>query len=230
MKTSFQTAAFCVAILASISLSAQVSIGFRTGVTQANVAVTEGLDAITPDFKPINGLSIAAVAEIPLGAHFAIQPELAYTQKGFGIKEDFGINLFNIPLPAGFRNDSRFGYLEMPVLAKYKFGSQAVQAYVMAGPSAGYALNGRLITRAKVLLDFKVLDQPINLDAVNYERVELGAVAGAGVSFNLGGAQLFLDGRYTHGFTQIYDIPVIEDRVSNRGFGLNAGVMFAIGR
>ncbi len=228
MKTRYQIITIVIALLSSFSLQAQVSIGFRTGTQWANIAVSEGLEGLTPDFKNITGYSFGAVVEIPVGAHFAIQPELAFTRKGFGIKEDIGLELFDIPLPLGLRNDSRFGYLEMPVLAKYKFGNQAVQAYVMAGPSVGYATHGRIVTRARLLLDFKVLDQPIDLDAVNYERIELGAVAGAGVNFNLGGVQLFVDGRYSRGFTQVYDIPVIQDRVSNRGFGLNAGLLFAI--
>jgi hypothetical protein len=230
MKNQLHALALCIAFFAGVSLSAQVSIGIRTGANWNNVDVSGGLDALTPDFKTVSGMNIGVVMEFPIGANFSIQPELAYMKKGFGVKEDFGIDLFEIPFPIGVRTDSRFGYLEMPVLAKYKFGNNTVQAYVAAGPTIGYALNGRLITRTKFLVDFKVLDLPINLDAIDYQRVEVGATAGAGLVFNLGGAQLFMDARYTHGFSQIYDLPIVENRVSNRGFGVNAGVMFPIGQ
>ncbi|HRD79652.1 MAG: PorT family protein [Saprospiraceae bacterium] len=231
MKTTLQLAAFSIAFCLGITLSAQVSLGFRTGATWSNVQASEGLDALAPDFKTISGFNVAAVAEIAFGNNFSLQPELAFTRKGFGIKEDFNIDLFELPLPVGFRNDTRVNYVELPLLAKYKFGDENAQFYLMAGPSAGYATNGRLLTRAKLLLiDVKVLDTPINLDAVNYERLEVGAVAGAGVNINLGGTKLFFDGRYSHSFTQVYDIPVIEDRVSNRGFSINAGLMFPLGR
>lgn len=231
MKITLLSAAFTLTFCFSITLSAQVSLGFRTGATWSNVQASEGLDALAPDFKTISGFHVAAVTEIAFGNHFSLQPELAFTRKGFGIREDFGIELFDMPLPVGLRNDTRVNYVELPLLAKYKFGDQNAQFYLMAGPSVGYATKGRLLTRAKLLLiDVKVLDTPINLDAVHYERLEAGAVAGAGVNIRLGGTNLFFDGRYSHSFTQVYDIPVIEDRVSNRGFSINVGWTFPLGR
>ncbi|MCB0643939.1 MAG: hypothetical protein KDC44_19965, partial [Phaeodactylibacter sp.] len=85
--------------------------------------------------------------------------------------------------------------------------------------------NGKITTRAKVLVEIDLFDTPINLDNIGYERLELGATAGAGVAFNTGGGELFLDARYLHGFTEVYDVPLISEKVQNRGVALNAGYL-----
>ncbi|HRF38032.1 MAG TPA: hypothetical protein PK198_04520, partial [Saprospiraceae bacterium] len=61
MKTTLQLAAFSIAFCLGITLSAQVSLGFRTGATWSNVQASEGLDALAPDFKTISGFNVAAV-------------------------------------------------------------------------------------------------------------------------------------------------------------------------
>ncbi len=213
----------------SFTTQAQVSLGLRGGYQMADINATDGLDALAPDFRAIDAFSIGAVLEVPLGYGFNFQPELAYTRKGFSIQESTAIDLFNIPIPVGVEAISRFDYLEAPLLMKYKFGDGRVNAYLAAGPTFGYAIDGQLITRANALVDIKLLDTDIDLDAINYERFEVGAALGGGVSFYTPFGQLFVDARYNHGFTQVYDIPVLDERARNRSFGVNVGFLAPIG-
>lgn len=208
---------------------AQFSIGLRGGLNFGNVYTTDGLDAITPDFQYINGPTVAGVVEYGISKNFAIQSELAVTRKGFKLREDFAVNLFNVPVPVGASAESRFNYLEVPLLAKVKFGDEVVHGYITAGPTFGYATSGRLITRANALFEFKVSDTDINLDAINYERFEVGGSVGAGLGFNTSFGQLFADARYTRGFTELYDIPVIDERIRNQGFAVSVGFMVPLG-
>ncbi|MDX1943473.1 MAG: porin family protein [Saprospiraceae bacterium] len=230
MKTTPKIVALLLFMAISAFATAQnISIGLRGGLHLPNVYVTDGIDNLTPDFKSYTAASIAAVAEIGFGQHFAIQPELAYVGKGFKVAEDFALDLFNVPVPVGVTAESRFNYLEMPVLAKVKFGNETVGGYITAGPTLGYALSGRLITRANALVEFKVSDSDINLDAIDYERFEVGAVAGAGLTVNTSFGQLFADARYSRGFTQLYDIPVIDEKIRNQGIAFNIGFLVPIG-
>lgn len=209
---------------------AQLSLGLRGGLNVANVYTTEGLDRLTSDFKYINGPTIAGVLEYGVNDNFALQTELAYTRKGFQTNVGTDINLFNVPLPVGVTAESRFNYLELPVLAKVKFGNELMKGYVMAGPSVGYATSGRLITRANALLEFKISDTDLNLDAIDYQRIEVGATAGAGISFNTSIGQIFADARYNRGFTELYNIPVLEEKIRNHGFAFNVGFLVPVGR
>lgn len=220
-----------VALLATFYTTsfAQLSLGLRGGLNFGNVYTTDGLDAITPDFQSISGPSVAGVLECGFSKNFAVQTELGITRKGFKIREDFDVNLYNVPVPIGATAESRFNYLEVPLLAKVKFGDEVVQGYVTAGPTFGYATNGRLITRANALFEFKVSDTDINLDAINYERFEVGGSVGAGLGINTGFGQLFADARYTRGFTQLYDIPVVNEKIRNQGFALSVGFLVPLG-
>ena len=177
------------------------------------------------EFQQIQAPVFGLVSEFGLHENFALQTELNYTTKGFKLDESFDLNLFDIPVPIGATAITRFNYLELPVLAKAKFGNEVVEGYLYAGPTLGYATNGRLTTRAKVFIEFDLFDTPIDLDNIGYERFELAGTVGGGVAFKTGSGKIFLDGRYNHGFTEVYDVPLIAERVENRNVNLTAGYL-----
>ena len=212
----------------SIQLSGQTTFGLRGGTTFNTVSQTQTLDAVTPDLDYLVGFSGAVYANVPISQSLSFQPELAYSQKGFSLAQGANIDLFGAPLPIGVRANTRFDYVEAPLLLKANFGSQDVKAFVMAGPSVGYALSGRVKTQASGLLEMNLTNTEINLDAINYERFELGGVVGAGVAFDTGFGTVSVDGRFQQGFTELYDIPLVSERVRNRGFAINAGISVPI--
>ncbi len=208
---------------------AQSSLGIRSGMTWTNVHQTEALESLTPNFKAVESFQIGAVAEIKLTDRFAIQPELNYQQQGFALDEGLDAALFGAQLPVGVKSETRFSYLSMPVLAKYEFGGELFKFHVMAGPAVAYALSGKIDTKAKVLLDIDLGSMDINLDNLNdFNRWEISAVAGAGLSIDAGFGKIFTDVRYQHGFTEVYKIPVADDKVTNRGLGLSAGILIPL--
>ena len=222
-QTPYLIVAFLV--LAAFSIKAQSThFGVRGGTTFNTISQTEVVDAITPEIDYLVGFSGAVYAEIPLGATFAFQPELAFSQKGFSLAQGADLDLFGAPLALGVRANTRFNYLETPLLMKAKFGSEQVKAFVMAGPALGYALNGRIRTQSTGLLEFQLSDNSIDLDAINYERFEFSGVVGAGLQIDAGFGNIIIDGRFQQGITELYDIPLVSERVRNRGFAINAGV------
>lgn len=226
MKKAFFALVAVFAI--TFSLHAQFSVGARGGVTLANVHRTEFLETVTPDFSAITGAAASALAELELGPNFALQAELGYIRKGFALDLGTDIDLFGISLPIGAKAESRFNYLELPLLAKAKFGNERAKFYALAGPALSYAAGGRLVTRSTGLIKLDLINTSIDLDALGFERFDFSAVGGAGVEFNTGFGKIFLDARYTHGFLEIYDIPVLRERANNRGFTFGAGVMVGL--
>ena len=217
----FFTALLMIAF--SFQINAQNTIGVRIGSHWANVNATDGLDNLTSNFESIRSTELAVFTEIPIMGGFSFQPEIAYTTKGFSLDTGVDLELFNVDLPVGAYAESRFNYIEMPLLGKYAFGDGPFKAYVTAGPSFGYATKGTLESRVNVLLDLKVGETNIDLEGNNFERFEIGAALGAGVEFETSFGKLFADARYKHGFTQVYDIPITEETVSNKGFALSVG-------
>lgn len=213
-------------LLLTFSVFAQTKIGFKTGIQRAGINDNLSISGYNPA-KFITSPQIGLVAEFGLGDHFSLQPELSYTPKGFKIKEGVSLDVIKIPIDLGATLVTKVNYLNLPLLAKYKFGTGPVRGYVMAGPEVGYAVNGSFKTRARVIVEFTVLDEPINLDKAGVDRFDAGATLGGGVSINTGSGDLFFDARYTRSFTDIVDVPVIDVPVKNQGIQLNVGYLFA---
>jgi hypothetical protein len=203
------------------------SLGGRVGYNWNNVSVPNFNGTV--NFKTYANTNFGLVGDIGLTNNFSIQPELNYTQKGFGLSQTADLTLFNVPLPVGVNAVTAVKYVEMPILAKYRFGTEGARFYLAAGPSVGYAVSGDLVTYAHAIIDVKVATIPINFSQVNYNRFEVGGVVSAGVELPIGKAKLMLDARYMHGFSKVYTVPVIGADVKNTAFGGSVGVAIPFG-
>lgn len=218
-----------VVVAIGTQLSAQATVGIRAGYANTQVASSDLLDVVTDQLDGLGTTEFSIFAELPISNGISFQPELGYTSRGFalGLTED--ITLAGVPLPLGVRAKTRFNYVEAPLLIKAAFGNDKTQTYVMAGPSVGLATSGRIRTTARALVEIPLTNTPINLDAIDYQRLSVSGVAAIGVQHQLtSGVRVFGDVRYTHGFTNLYDIPVVQERLSHRAVGANVGLAFAL--
>ena len=219
---------FCLAHAAT----AQTTAGILLGGASHQLIVPDFYDAVSelPDLRPVKSVRAGGFVNVPVAGGFSVQPELHFTRKGFKIDESADLKLFDVPLPVGGVAVTRINYVELPVLAKYNFGTGSVSAYLTAGPSVSYATGGRLDTRARVLVEIDLFSTDLNLDAIDYRRTELSGVLGGGVQFKAqNGNTFFVDARYTRGLTQVVDIPVVRDRLEQQSFGINVGYGIAFG-
>ena len=207
---NFKKTLFSFAFVAlAISLSAQVSIGVRAGATFPNFSVEQGSTNFS--FDANLGLTAAAIFEIGISDVFAIQPEIAFVQKGAKseVQDYFG----------GGNTESkiRLNHIEVPVLAKVKFGSETVKAYVAAGPSFGYAISGS----TKEDGEKETFEDE---DWEDYKRFEIGSNVGGGVGLSLaGGGLAFLDLRYMYTLNNLSDAEEISIR--HKGFIVSVGLL-----
>ena len=192
-------------------LHAQLGIGARVGVNIATANFEKDLTN-NPDYNL--GFQGGVVVEVGLLDFFAIQPEVNFVQKGLKRIELMG------DAPSEHEVKTYLNYIEVPVLFKGKFGGEMVKAYLMAGPTFGYAFDGMM----------KIEDMPdedVSFD--NLKRAEFGLQFGAGVGVAAGPGTLFLDGRYGMGISDINDLkdsPYGEWR--NDGFNIGIGYIFTI--
>ncbi|MCC6281860.1 MAG: PorT family protein [Saprospiraceae bacterium] len=226
MKTTKQVLfATLIIVFGNSFLSAQIALGLKAGANFGNVHTTQALNDLTPDFKYATGAVAGGVAEISFGKYFSIQPELNWVQKGFRFSEGIDIPVGNIDIPAGVEATIRTNYLELPLLAKAKVGNDVIQAYAVLGPSIGYALNGKLITRTRLFFEFDPIRTDLNFDNLDYNRFEVAAVGGLGLQVNFNGGKWFADARYTQGLTELYNFPIVNEQIKNRGVALSTGIM-----
>ncbi|MGB3799312.1 MAG: porin family protein [Lewinella sp.] len=210
--------------------TAQTSLGVYGAFGQSNVRSGDAFDGVTDQLDQIGTATFGMTAELPLSPFISLRPGLEYTSRGTAIGITESVDLGSINLPVGARAKTRFDYIEAPLLLQLNLPTQsAIQPYVIAGPSLGYATSGRVTTAAKALIELDLYSSSINLDAIRYDRFHVAAVGGVGAKARLGeSTSLFFEARYQHGLSQPYDVPVIQDKVGFQGWNLGAGVSFAL--
>lgn len=209
-------------------LFAQNYLGLRAGLNFASVNITSiELDEGPVDLEksPITGANFAVFSQLGISSSFAIQPELTYLQKGVELKasED---DIENVQM--------RVNYLELPVLAKMLFGQEGVRANLFAGPSVGYAMNGKIkfnIEGTKFTEDID-FGADYDEDGTKPRRMDLGGVVGGGLEIGSGKSLVLMDVRYGLGFSDVTKYrngrPNDIDKHRNAGLGLTLGYKFTL--
>ncbi len=199
----------------STTQAQEVSVGLRAGATYFTIH--------NDDFNGANkftmGLDLAIPVEVSFNSVFSIQPELHYTQKGasFDVMED------GQEQELTFRTD----FLELPVLFKANYGTDAIRCFAFVGPSFGYAIKRQVIQDMDGSDAVKEEIEFINNGEAQDRRWELGAVGGIGVAFKAGPGAFVVDARYALDF--IDDVkfsgerPADLERSTNRGCTLSVG-------
>lgn len=205
--------------------AAQAQFGVKAGLNLATVAQEgAGYSRSDVDGKSIVAPVLGLTYEMNLGDILSIQPELLYTQLG-------GKNTYNV-LGTNTESSYRINYLELPVLAKVKFGNENREStgfYLAAGPWLGYALSGkqRFLSTANgaTVLD---IDRKYTFDdADDTKRLNYGMIGAAGVSFG----RAVLDLRYNYGFNNLLDADANNNNdnkpvLQTRGIALTLGYTF----
>lgn len=206
---------------------AQIYVGVRGGVTGSTMTKFALLEKYTPDFKLLPAPTGAVVVELPITEKFAIQSELAFTQKGFTVQEYFntgGNSILGIDIPLGGRISLKNNHLEVPVLAKIKLGNaNEGHAYIMVGPSVGYLFGSRSVIRV-----FNILPIRTSLGTGLFKDFELSGIAALGYEIPFRKGKFFMEGRYQQGISRVLDVPIFQLPVRNQTVGFSTGVSFAL--
>lgn len=224
MKQSSKFFLSAALALVTYAASAQISIGPKAGINLANWSVENAEE--NGDYQSRMGYQFGVVAEIRINDHFAIQPEFNLIQKG--AKQEFS-EVDSLIGSISTKTNVVFNYLEVPVLIKAGTSFGPARVDLLAGPSFGYALSGKV--KEEFTLNGETEKDEIDIDFKEDEvkRTDVGLQLGAAFSFNLGeSAKLFVDGRYLFGLTNLNDSTEDSFKVNNRGVALSAGVLFTL--
>ncbi len=205
-------------------MSAQVTLGVKTGVNIADAQVGGLNTNLIPEINTNSGFSTGIWAEIPMLNGFSFRPELNYTQKGFRTFGDlgfFGVNVNNLPAGLGFR--VRLNTVDVPLLFKYSYGNDAAKVYAILGPNVSYSTDAYARPVVQALLSFNLGDQNINLSNDLYRRWELSGTIGIGGEVKAGNGKIFGDVRFNHGVSNLLNDPIIDIEIRNKSFGVHVG-------
>lgn len=225
MRTMFKTLVFM--LMANLTF-AQIFVGVRGGLTGSTMTKFKLIENITPDFKLLPALSGAIFVEFPISDRISIQPELAFTQKGFVINESFNVgdgdNILGLNIPIGGRIALKNNHLELPILAKFKLGdSNEGHAYILLGPSVGYLFDSRAVIRVLNIFPIRT-----GLGTGLFKDTEFSGVGALGYEIPFKNGKFFIEGRYQHGFSRVLNLPLVQLPVRNQSVGFSVGLSFAL--
>jgi hypothetical protein len=213
-KTLASTALIAGALVAEPnSASAQLVLGAKLGATFS-----------TLDFDPDEGGDQSRLTSFGGGgflrfgmAGLSLQPELLAVTKGSKFDDTDGSGKIKLD------------YIEVPVFLRFGLSSGASFApYLMVGPSFSFDIGCSLEGESGgVSVDVDCDDTGLGEDFIDRNKFDIGAAAALGFEFAAGPGNILVEGRYTHGFS---DIDKGEgSKARNRMFGVFAGYAIPLG-
>lgn len=203
--------AFAVGAFQATVVEAQ-TIGFKVGPTWSKIDIDPQDEDETTDLLS----SLGGGGFIRFGfAGLALQAEVLALTKG--TKSENQGSSPDI--------ERHLNYIEVPITAMFALGNGP---YVFAGPAfafeTGCDVKG-IGGNADASIDCD------EVDAFDRKKLDIGLTGGLGLQFPVGPGALLVEGRYTHGLTNLNDGNSSDDvKIRNRSFAAMAGYAIPIGR
>ena len=197
MKKLFLIASFIVLGTTATQAQDYWNFGIKGG---ANFATIANEDGENPDGR--TSFNVGAMVEIPVSDKFSIQPEVLYSAQGATLASFDEDNTFDVDDNVDYQLD----YIQVPVLAKiYLVEGLSVQV----GPSFNFLANEEI--------DFDPTSDSGDIDIEDGANgFEFGGAVGLEYKFANG---FLIQGRYTRGFSEIYDNADGRNSVVQAGIG-----------
>lgn len=166
---------------------------------------------------------------IPL---LSLQIEGNYDPRGNKFDPDFYTYLYSLGSKSSSSDfafdgeiSEKLNYLTFPVMLKAKLAF----FHVEAGPYFGFLLNAKQIIKGTATVSGQTVSIDEEEDSKDsYKSTDIGIAAGAGVTFNLGPAQLMAGARYMMGMTNILKDPSANESAKHQVITLYAGVAIGL--
>lgn len=194
MKKTFLIVATFFGIAAASAQSDKTGFDFgaRGGVNFATIA-NENSNLDSPDKR--TSFYAGLVAELPMHERFSLQGEVFYSGQGFDR------NVPGIDDKIEYQAD----YIQVPLLAKFYI---VEGLSIAAGPQFGFKVNEEI--------DYKPTSDGGDINTDSLKTFDFQGTAGLEYKFDNG---LFLQGRYTYGFSDLIKDNSIHTSVFSAGLG-----------
>ena len=193
-------------LLVAVALMGFVSNSFAQESWSFGVKGGVNFSTVTGDYfndpSHRTAFNVGVLAEIPVANRLSIQPEVLYSAQGYDFASIDEDNIFDIDDNIEYQLD----YIQVPVLAKvYVTDGLSVQA----GPSFNFNVNEEI--------DYSPTENGGDIELEDQVKdFEIGGAAGLEYKLNSG---FFIQGRYTYGFTEVFDGSDAHNSVWQAGIG-----------
>lgn len=211
---------FFALFLCSTSSFAEVGVlaGARAGM---NISQLRKFEAPLDFKKRVNlGSDIAAMLRIDFNRFIGFQMEVEFSQKGQAWKGSqdsakyYGKNVLN--------------YIQFPLLAVARFGSDKYKAIIQLGPYLAYWSGAYSQTSTQVDKQTRASTNTKYLYTKDDNRLDIGLTAGLGANIKVGKGWIEVLTRYNAGFLPTAKKNSTLPKVYNSNFSLSLGYLYTI--
>ncbi len=205
----------CLAGLAPADASGQeITVGIKGGLNVSNLSVDAPED---PDFAfdSQTDFLVGGFAQFAIGQHFAVQPEVFYSQNGAKTKNDDPSIKLNL------------NYVRVPLLLMARLSSRESPMYpiLYAGPQVAFETRCQVTGEDDGVSVSFDCDSPELDDALRTKTTDFGLVFGGGLEILYSRLTVQLDARYNLGLTNLNDTEdASEVSVKSRGWSFMLGL------
>jgi len=233
MKKLFLLSGILLLALLIKPLNAQVQIGVQAGInlTDINMDLTtqEGFNTAMRTRAIMGGIITYNFSPM-----LSLQLEPAYVQKGATVNFPYSEGGFTADVEVSVSAN----YLDIPILLKASFLDGPVRPYLLAGGSVDLLLGDAKINVEKASINGQDVLDLIPPDereqTLELKNTDYILSFGAGITIPLSLFELFIEGRYDLGLTNVYEAPVDATTVipinelKTTGIQIKAGLLFTL--
>lgn len=198
---------FFISALFPMKMAAQWKVGAFAGYDYNHYSIDTQY-AYDLNFKGRNGVTVGILGEYGFKDWLGVRCELVYLQKGHKMER-----LYNET-----KQKQRDNYLELPVMARFSFGSDKIRGLLHAGGYVGYWMSSRIKGEEKSLTynpdkQIEYEEEPNEIysynksyvfDSKRDNRFDAGLVGGLGASYRvLPQLEVEVEGRCYYSLTSI---------------------------
>ena len=234
---------FVFFIIFSIQAKSQLSVGLEGGGTK-NYLNTNVSNLVSTEYNPSYGFTVGVPFLYKINDWLSFQADPNYTQKNYQYaRTDFF---------QGVYQDNTNSYLQLPLMAHLSFGGEKLKGFLNLGGYGGYWLSSHIKGSIPNVLDQPAYTntvsnaQPNNvfdeyssysynekyqLDKTKDSRIELGVLAGVGISYEMNQKYLFFgEARYSQSMSdqqKNYQTNLVPRY--NETVGVSLGCLYELG-
>jgi hypothetical protein len=197
-----------------------------TSITDLDKSADVGMDVLKS--KGRIGLQGGLFATIPVKGALSLQPEVHYSQKGGKLETNMDLDDAE-GLKVGFR----LAYVEVPVLVRLDLGSRSSwHPFVTFGPSFSMRAACKVSLEVggggsmSTGCDEGDLGEGESASSDPFSKTDISGIAGAGLTGSLLGRSVFVQARYSQGFSSIAKESTANVSPKNRGLSVVFGLGF----
>ena len=234
-------------IFITSSLSAQMSVGVKTGVAVNKYSRSEVVND-NFDAPAAIGYTAGIALDIPFGGRMGLETGAYWTRKGSNLESEFAqyqLQGDNGVVDIFSETNEKLNYLTIPVHLKMHFRGKTLGSYVLAGPEFNFALSGTFSTNwvdqnGKIVKD---VENVLNANGIpstgdiefgsgandDYSSFDFGIALGGGLYYELEVGKLTFDARYFFGMSNLVNTEDDDIKLKNRNLMVQIGYAFPIG-